>query len=435
MSNFNLNFLKKNHSNFNNYYDLKKKQHSFGNENTLKYKRNKEINNFSINKIQSSFNKNNRCEYNNYDYENDLNIINNSFIPKINKNKSNEGKKVLRNKINKYKKENLTLLTTNFDNNNNKYILHNNSNLFLKSNNSNNIKLKKIKDIQNFKNLQNNNKSYINKNNHNKIKLNSVLDFSKITNQKINENNKNLILLKKEPNLSDYKNEKLIYNFRRINNSIKPKNSYNLRVNISNRENNKSNNKIKDKIIKMEKEFTVNDVKKILINRPIRTLNSKIFQFDFKELENISPTLKSLNNSREKLLKTKVKRQIFEFSQRYTNHIKNNFDKNYSFIKMNEKINRTKINNLFNLSDEINKSSDKKSIFNSKIGLINNKGRYNDIKVIKKYSDNPSIKREYQKSSEYIRRSNKPKFLKNFLLTTSLSNNFDNRSNYYQFSF
>ena len=61
----------------------------------------------------------------------------------------------------------------------------------------------------------------------------------------------------------------------------------------------------------MEKEFSSNELKRKLINRPMRTLNSKLFQFNSNDLNCFSPTLHFLNNSRTKQYNEKKNNNLF----------------------------------------------------------------------------------------------------------------------------
>ena len=217
-------------------------------------------------------------------------------------------------------------------------------------------------------------------------------------------------------------------------------NSYSKINNTKKLINKSSNSRIKEKIKKMENEFSSNEVKRILINRPMRTLNSKYFQFNSKELKNLSPTYHLLNNSRIKQSE-KQNKICGLFSEKYRNNIGNLFKSNNSGLNKildNNSLSKSGMNNIFNLSHISNNNSvNNNYIFNTKIKIKSsneNNNLYKEIMQYKKSYNIPIITREYQRCSKYIRNDNRKKYFKNWLLTSfNKSLNFSNKSG--QFSF
>ena len=89
-------------------------------------------------------------------------------------------------------------------------------------------------------------------------------------------------------------------------------------------------NQIKNKIIKMEQQFSLKIHKNNLINRPPRTLNSQLFQFNKNEYKLLSPTLKLLKSSkkRKNIQKDGINNNIYK-KKSYNLNNKKNIDKNF----------------------------------------------------------------------------------------------------------
>ena len=368
------------------------------------------------------------------DKENNKNAMNISTMPQ---NKSSE--KLLISKIskennNKIRNDYFTLFNMSFDIK--KHMLFKRySTISNELNNNDKTKMKK-NGIPNCSNYNLNivkrkleyNKSHINiKNNNSKIKLFRNFNISQIKKLKLNKN-----LIKNKFNL----NKKIIT----VNDLPPLKQTYNTisRNDIKMNENSKSNNKIKDKIIKMEKEFSSNELKRKLINRPMRTLNSKLFQFNSNDLNCFSPTLHLLNNSRTKQYNEKKNNNLF--GERYNIDTIKVFTRKYTTINdlyNNNKLNRSKKSNIFDMSDINNKSIKKDNIFNTKIKLNSNKDSkdlYKEIIKYKNFYKIPVITSEYKKCCKYINNRN-TRYLKDNLLTSFTNYNLEYSSRTNQFSF
>ena len=368
------------------------------------------------------------------DKENNKNAMNISTMPQ---NKNSE--KLLISKIskennNKIRNDYFTLFNMSFDIK--KHMLFKRySTISNELNNNDKTKMKK-NGIPNCSNYNLNivkrkleyNKSHINiKNNNSKIKLFRNFNISQIKKLKLNKN-----LIKNKFNL----NKKIIT----VNDLPPLKQTYNTisRNDIKMNENSKSNNKIKDKIIKMEKEFSSNELKRKLINRPMRTLNSKLFQFNSNDLNCFSPTLHLLNNSRTKQYNEKKNNNLF--GERYNIDTIKVFTRKYTTINdlyNNNKLNRSKKSNIFDMSDINNKSIKKDNIFNTKIKLNSNKDSkdlYKEIIKYKNFYKIPVITSEYNKCCKYINNRN-TRYLKDNLLTSFTNYNLEYSSRTNQFSF
>ena len=396
----------------------------------------------------SQNNVNNYNLFTNSEKENNINVMNVTTIPscpKTDKNKELTISKLSKEKYNKLRNINITPLSTSFYNN--QYILSKRHTTFSnESNNNTNVK-NKINIIPNCHKSNINiihkkleyNKSYINtnnnSNNNNKIKSFRNFNISQIKKLKLNKNivNKNFYFNKKKSSINTLPSIKSIYKNKLT--------KYYSKNDIRKLDNSKSNNKIKDKIIKMEKEFSSNELKKNLINRPMRTLNSKLFQFSSKEFKCFSPTLHILNNSRSKQFILKKNKMPNFFSERYNNNLKSIFNNkliSLNNIYENNSLSRSRTSNAFDLSDINNKSIGKNNIFYTKINLNTNRENtqlYKEVMKYKNFYKVPVINREYQKCSKYIRNGNKTKYLKNDLLTSFINNNLDYSSKSNQFSF
>lgn len=166
-----------------------------------------------------------------------------------------------------------------------------------------------------------------------------------------------------------------------------------------------ANNKIKNKIIKMEQEYSLKNQKNSLINRPPRTLNSQLFQFNKNEFKLISPTLYAINSSRirESIKKDKINNHFYKKidysfnSNKNKKNIEKNFNENNNFKKEFEGINTNmKLKTILGREKKKN-MIDKKLIENQRI----NKIKYEKI--------NNFIERKIAKNNElknYIRKSN-----------------------------
>ena len=368
-------------------------------------------------------------DYNDYnDFENNKNLNNISSIPVLDKNNYNENLIVRKQKL--FKNLNLTLFNTNT----------NNSQLFMPKNgilsslNSNKNK-KNINDIpinnnSNIRIIYNNfkdNKIYINinKNKETLNEMSTIFNNKQIKYYK-NIKNKNLIFKKNIHQLNEINeinSRKPILNNSKINKIY----SYS-KISNKNLENSRVSNKIKETIFQMEKEFSSSEVKKLLINRPMRTLNSKLFQFDSKEFKNFSPTLHVLNNSRIK--QNNKNNNIYKlFSERYKNNIKKLFNKNcisLNNIYENKNKRSSVLNEEFNMNNINDKSSHKSDDnYYPQIKLKTNQKNKELYKLIiknKKWYKIPVINREYQECSKNIRNDIRLKYSKNNLLT-SFNNN------------
>ena len=427
MSNFNkriLNILSK----IDLDYQKKKKNNYKININGINNKKNKKgnINPYNYSKIKLLNEL--ECEKDEKDY----NANNISYIPKFKKNKYNEVLTMSKDKLNK--NLNITLFNTNsITIENNKFLIPKNSTVLSLNYIDSNKKHSKYK-LTNIpkSNISNNkinynglerNKNYINIINNNKNTINLL-------------QNKNFDLIKKKILSDNFKLKKSL-----IKNIKKTKiNSYSKINNTKKLFNKSSNSRIKEKIKKMENEFSSNEVKRILINRPMRTLNSKYFQFNSKELKNLSPTYHVLNNSRIKQSE-KQNKICGLFSERYRNNIDNLFKRNNSGLNNildNNSLNKSGINNIFNLSHISNNNSvNNNYIFNTKIKIKSSNEDNNLYKEIMKFNKSykiPLITREYRRCSKNIRNDNRKKDFKGWLLTSFNKNlNFSMKSG--QFSF
>ena len=387
--------------------------------------KNKTKNLYTSNKKgQSNSKRNNKIinKFSDSEYENNLNLNNISSQPKS-ENNNYEDLTVKKKKL--AKNLNIALFNTNLSNT--QLFIHKNS-IFCSLNTN-----KKKKDIQNIPKYSHSNNQLINKSiKDNKTYINISKNKDRLTEIstifidkqfKINKNkiNKNCIPRKNSPILKELKARKTLFNKNK-----KKVNSYS-KIISKKLENSRVSNKIKETIYRMEKEFSSSEVKKILINRPMRTLDSKLFNFNSKELKNFSPTLHVLKNSRIK--KNNKKNKIYSlFSERYKNNIKKCFHQNC--ISLNNiyenKSQRTCLLDLLseglNSEDINNKSFHKNYIFNpSKKTNQKNNELYKEMKNKQMYQ-NPIINREYQECSKCIRNFNRLKHSLNNLLT-SFSNN------------
>ena len=396
------------------------------------------INGINNNKIKKGninpYNYNKIKQLNELEYKSDYNINNNSYIPKLKKNKYNEVLTISKNKLNK--NLNITLFNENsITIDNNKFLIPKNSaviSLNYIDSNKNHTKYK-LTNIPKF-NRSNNKINYYG--------LESNKNYIKI----INNNNKKTTNLLQNKNFDFIKKKILLSNFKlkksSIKNNKKTKINCYSKINAKRPFNKSSNSRIKEKIKKMENEFSSNEVKKILINRPMRTLNSKNFQFNSKELKYLSPTYHVLNNSRIKQSEEQNKKykKCSFFSERYRNNIGNLFKRNNSGLNDildNYSLSKSGINNIFNLSQiSDNNSINNNYIFNTKIKIKRSNEDNNLYKEIMQYnkSNKMHITREYQRCSKYIRNDNRTRYFKNSLLTSFNKNlNFCNISG--QFSF
>ena len=393
----------------------------------------------------SQINVKNYNLFTNSEKENNINVMNVTTIPscpKKDKNKELTISKLSKEKYNKLRNLNITPISTSFCNN--QYILSKRHTTFSnESNNNTNVK-KKINIIPNCHKFNLNivhkkleyNKSYINtNNNNNKIKLFKSFNISQIKKLKLNKNiiNKNFYFNIKKSTINNLPSIKSIYKNKLT--------KYYSKNDIRKLGNSKSNNKIKDKIIKMEKEFSSSELKKNLINRPMRTLNSKLFQFNSKEFKCFSPTLHILNNSRTKQFILKKNKLTNFFRERSNNNLKSIFNNklmNLNNIYENNSLIGNRTSKAFDLSDINNKSIGKNNIFYTKINLNTNRENtqlYKEVMKYKNFYKIPVINREYQKCSKYIRNGNKTKYLKNDLLASFINTNLDYSSKSNQFSF
>ena len=336
-------------------------------------------------------------------YNNDYSLENSSYIP-IPTFKKKEYFKDL--SITKDKYNNLTLLNSKIKNNKKKFFIPKNSKLSI----NNNVK-NKIINIPTFSNANINtlyNKLNIKKNyfylkNNNKRKI--------INTYKIKEKE----YIRKKPLFTEFNTLKSL--------KINKKNNYSTK-NVKKFGNMISINKIKEKIKKMENEFSSNETKKILINRPVRTLNSQSFQFNSKEFKNLSPTFHVLNHLKIKKNNGQKKLTSF-FSERYRNNMIKAFKRNYySSNNLFEKFSLRKsgAKKMFELNIlNNNKSSDKNNIFSTKIKLKTNERNnlFNEVMKFRNYYKIPVITSEYQRYSKYIRNENRKLFLKNTLFNSS----------------
>ena len=397
------------------------------------------LNFIKLKKGKIKHNNINRAEL--FNDENNSIVANSIYLPIFNPNINNREKekelltlKIRKNNFNKAKKLNLTLLNSNIDDN--KYLLERNKIINSLNSFSNTIKNKNrinipTSDSSNFRNIN----IYLNTNRN---------DFNK------NNNKKNLFNKFKLQKIEFSKKKQLFPNNFKIKKSIvksfkkKKTNSYN-KGNKNKLEAIGSNNKIKEKIKKMESEYSSNEVKKILINRPMRTLNSKYFEFNSKEFKNLSPTFRVLNNLRIKknCQQNKITRL---FSEGYKKRIEKIFNRNNStFNKFNSKLennslSKSSINNIFNLSEintnKINNSNsndiNNKTIFSTKIKLrTSNEGKnlYKEIIKFKKLNKFSAITSENQRCSKNIKNENRANYLKKTLLTSFINNiNSSNKS-------
>lgn len=400
----------------------------------------KKKNNYKININGINNKKNKKGNINPYNYtkikllnelecEKDYNANNISYIPKFKKNKYNEVLTISKDKLNK--NLNITLFNTNsitFENN--KFLIPKNSTVFSLNYIDSNKKSNKYKLTNMPKSNYSNNKISYNGLENNKNYINKYKNTINLL------QNKNIDFIKKKILQNNFKLKKSL-----IKNLNKAKiNSY-FKINNTKKLFNKtSNSRIKEKIKKMEIEFSSNEVRRILINRPMRTLNSKNFQFNSKELKNLSPTYHVLNNSRIKQSEEQNKINRL-FSGRYRNNVGNLFKSNNSGLNNildNNSLSKSGINNIFNLSQISNNNSvNNNYIFNTKIKIKSSNEDNNLYKEIIQYNKSykiPLITREYQRCSKYIRNHNRTKYFKNSLLTSFNKNlNFSNKSG--QFSF
>jgi hypothetical protein len=268
-----------------------------------------------------------------------------------------------------------------------------------------------------------------------KIKLFLNFNLSQIKKLKLNKNliKNNINLNKKKITINYLPPIKPIYT--NYNNITKNTSKDDIKKN----EHSKSTNKIKDKILQMEKEFSSDELKKNLINRPKRTLNSKLFQFKSKDFNYFSPTLHFINNSRAKKYFEKKKIKIYNsFSERYINDVKTIFNKKYTKLNeiyKNNSLSRSKKSNIFDINDINNKLIRKDNL--TRIKLNNTKENDDLYKEILKYKNFYKllvITREYQKCSKYIRNGNK-RYLKDDFLTSFTNNNLEYSSRTNQLSF
>jgi hypothetical protein len=236
-----------------------------------------------------------------FDKENNINVTNITTLHTYHTKKSGEKLKIT--KISKAK-NNKSFININFDNK--KQLL-----IKRKANASNELinfvktrKKNKINNIPNYSNSNINfvekkfeyNRSCVNAKDNKKNKLFLNFNLSQIKKLKLNKNliKNNINLNKKKITINYLPPIKPIYtNYNNISKNTS-------KDDIKKNEHSKSTNKIKDKILQMEKEFSSDELKKNLINRPKRTLNSKLFQFKSKDFNYFSPTLHFINNSRAK---------------------------------------------------------------------------------------------------------------------------------------
>ena len=379
----------------------------------------------------------------NFDKENNLNVTNITTVPSCHTNKSSEKLKI--SKISKAK-HNKTFININFDNKK-QFLIKRKANV---SNDLQNfIKTRKKNKINGIPNCSNSNINFVEKkfeynrscvnvkeNKKNKLFLN--FNLSQIKKLKLNKNliKNNINLNRKKISLNYLPSIKPIYtNYNNISKNIS-------KDDIKKKEHSKSNNKIKDKIIQMEKEFSSEELKKNLINRPKRTLNSKLFQFKSKDFNCFSPTLHFINNSKSKQYFEKKNIKIYNsFSERYINDVKTKFNKKYTNlneIHKNNSLSRSRKTNISDINDINNKLIRKDNLFNTRIKLNNTKENNNDLyKEILKYKNFYQllvITREYQKCSNYIR-NGKKRYLKDDFLTSFTNNNLEYSSRTNQLSF
>ena len=361
--------------------------------------------------------KKNKLKGNYLESENDYSLANDSFLPTFKKNEYYEDLILSKDKYNNNTIFNSKMKKCKF------YIKNDIPKLSINTNfNKNKIKNIPTSSNSNINTLYNNlniKKDYFYLKNNNKQKIINTYKIKKIE------------FIKKKPLFTEFN----------IKNSLKinKKNNYStINVNVKKLGNINSINRIKEKIKKMENEFSSNEVKKILINRPMRTLNSKSFQFNSKEFKNLSPTFRVLNHLKTK--KKNVQQKLTNFlSEKYRNNIIKVFKRNYYssnnlFENSNFSLSKSGTNKIFKskLSElNNNRSSDKSNIFNNKIKLQTNKENsiYNEIMKCRNYYKIPVITSEYKRCSKYIRNENRTNFLKSSLFNSSnINQDFNNKS-------